>query len=92
MLFDVGDQVRSTVTFATTAVPPVNTDPSTIAVTIDPPGTGLVSYTYPATIVKDSTGVYHVDFTLTGPSGRWTITWVGTGLLVATAVTTFLAA
>jgi hypothetical protein len=41
-----------------------------------------VTYGTPAswgTIVRDSTGTYHVDIDTTGSPGAWTWTWAGTG-------------
>jgi len=41
-----------------------------------------VTYNAPTswgTIVKDGTGLYHVDVDTTGQAGVWTYAWVGTG-------------
>ncbi len=90
MLIDVGDRVRCSVAFTDGATPPVDTDPTAIVVTIDPPGTGVVTYTYPdVNVVKDATGRYHVDFDAT-KEGRWWVRWTGTGAITAADITNFL--
>lgn len=93
MLYDVGDSVRSTVTFSTTAVPPVNTDPTVVTVTVDPPGTGLATHAYGVDInvVRTAVGVYHFDIPLT-VAGRWNVRWNGSGAIVASDTVNFLVA
>lgn len=89
MLFDVADQVRATVVFRNSSE--LATDPTTIVVTVNGPGTNILNYTYGIgpNIVRDTTGTYHVDFTCTD-NGRWWVTWNGTGTLTASAVLNFL--
>jgi hypothetical protein len=87
-LFDVGDDARTSCAFTNDAG--AAADPTGVSVTIDPPGAGTVTYTYPAAeVVKDSTGNYHVDFTCDAP-GRWWIRWVGTGAVAAADTVNFL--
>jgi len=89
MLFDVGDRVRASVQFRNDT--DVLTDPTAITVTIDPPGTGRQTLTFGVDggLVKDTTGTYHTDFTLT-KSGRWLLGWDGTGALTAAGNLNFL--
>ena len=89
MLFDVGDRVRASVQFRNDSN--VLTDPSTIVVTVDPPGTGTQHLTYgvDGAVVRDTTGTYHTDFTL-DRDGRWWVEWGGTGALTAAGVLNFL--
>ena len=63
----------------------VNTDPTTISLTVrEPDGTTNV-YTYAgATITKSSTGVYTKNITL-AKRGVWLFQWAGTGACQASA-------
>jgi hypothetical protein len=81
--YDVGDRVRLTVTFTNTAG--TVTDPTTVTCQVKLRyviGATATTYTYPATITKDSTGVFHVDVTPTN-EGIWDYRWVGTGTVIA---------
>lgn len=56
------------------------------------PGQPLVTLTYPATgMVKDATGLYHLDWDTTPAlvSAVWTYGWFGTGALQAAAEGSF---
>jgi len=54
-------------------------DPTTVTVKYaDPTGT-ITTVIYPsAPIVKESTGIYHIDVLVT-VSGKWTYDWIGSG-------------
>src|SRR3954467_12903300 len=54
------------------------TDPTTVTLTVTDPDGTAVTYTYPATIVKVSTGVYTKDVSCPKP-GQWQYVWTGTG-------------
>ena len=69
-LYDLGDLIRCSVTFQT-AAGTVN-DPGVITCKIKPPVGDIEIYVYgtDAELIKDSTGIYHLDV-LTTASGRW---------------------
>lgn len=74
--YDIGDSVRTTATFK---VGGVLTDPTTITLKYKNPAGTTVTKTYALSdVVKDSTGVYHFDFT-TDTAGTWFYRWEGTG-------------
>jgi hypothetical protein len=52
-------------------------DPSTVALNVSK-RSGPTTYTYPATVIKDSAGNYHVDVSAT-ERGTWLYEWVTTG-------------
>jgi hypothetical protein len=81
-VYDVGDRVRVTATFTNASA--VVTDPTTVTVLAKPRYGSPTTYTYPATVTKDSTGVYHVDLDVTA-EGIWDYRFVGTGTVVAAA-------
>ena len=58
--YDVGDLVRCTGTFASSGS---NVNPSTVMFKVKSPAGTVTTYTYgtDAALVRDSTGVYHVD-------------------------------
>lgn len=76
-LYHLGDLIRCSVTFQT-AAGTVN-DPGAIAFKVKPPVGNIQTYVYgtDAELVKDSTGIYHVDI-LTTVSGRWRYRFEGT--------------
>lgn len=79
--YDVDDVAELDVTFKNKAGVP--TDPTTVELRIKKPdGTVQIETALPP-IVKDSTGVYHFNFTVAMP-GYHTYRWKGTGA-VATA-------
>ena len=81
--YDVGDLVRLTATFTNSAG--VVTDPTAVTCLLKLRyviGSTATTYTYPANITKDSTGVFHVDVTPT-TEGIWDYRWVGTGTVQA---------
>jgi len=67
--------VRITAAFAQNAA---LLDPTTVALTVKLPNATLVTYGYPATIMRDSLGAYHVDIQPT-LSGIWRYGWTSTG-------------
>lgn len=63
----------------TFAVSGVNTDPTTVSLTITDPDGTATTYTYAgATITKTSTGIYTKDIPCS-TAGVWLYLWVGTG-------------
>lgn len=81
--YHVGDQVRLTAQFADSAGTLI--DPTTISCLVKLRyviGAATTTYTHPATITKDSTGIYHVDVTPT-TEGIWDYRWVATGTVIA---------
>jgi len=80
--YNVGDQVRLTVTWTNSSGTP--TDPTTITLTVKRRALSTTSttYAYPATVTKSSTGVYYVDVTPDN-EGVWDYRWVATGTVVA---------
>lgn len=77
---DVGDLVRLSAAFDNGATPPVATDPTAVTLQIKDPTGALVT---PApTPIKDSTGHYHHDLSVT-LAGVWRYRFAGTGAVVA---------
>ena len=75
-----GSSVKFSVIFQTPPDGPV-VDPTTVTFKIKRPDTGVVvTYTYPpaGTVIKDSTGKYHADYTCDFP-GEWYYRWEGAG-------------
>jgi hypothetical protein len=56
-------------------------DPTAVVFRLYIPGNTVVVYTYGvnAQLVRDSTGVYHVDYTTSHYPGDWVVRWEGTG-------------
>jgi hypothetical protein len=77
MSIEVGDLVRTTAAFSVNGTA---TDPTTIVCKVKPPSGSTTTYTYgvDVALVKDSTGNYHLDFSIT-LSAQWWVKWVGTG-------------
>lgn len=76
-MFDIGDQVRVTVTFTTTNGG-TNVDPTTVKLKIKNPAGTITQYTYPSGVNKDVSGIYYRDFQVTD-SGRYYYRWEGDG-------------
>jgi hypothetical protein len=72
---DLGDIVRLSVNFKVNGI---LTDPTGVTATVRKPDGTTTAYAYPATIVKDGVGLYHLDVTV-DQSGEWTYKFVGTG-------------
>jgi hypothetical protein len=78
--YERGDLVRIYCTF--TDLSTVNTDPTTVTLSVLPPSGTVVTYTYAAAeIVKSATGIFYYDLSLT-TVGTWRYRWVGTGTVV----------
>jgi hypothetical protein len=82
--YHVGDLVRLTATFTNAAGSA--TDPTTVTCLVKlrhVHGAATQSYTYAGgTVIKDATGVYHVDVSPT-TEGTWDYRWIGTGTVQA---------
>jgi hypothetical protein len=76
-MFDIGDQVRVSVTFTTTNGG-TNIDPSTVTLKIKNPNKQIFQYTYPSGVNTDSVGIYYKDFEVL-ESGRYYYRWEGDG-------------
>lgn len=86
-VYDVGDVVRVTCTFAVSSVA---TDPTTVTLSVKAPSGTVTSYTYAGgTVSKSGTGVYYKDLTINA-SGTWTYRWVGTGTAATAEENQFL--
>jgi hypothetical protein len=87
--YNVGDLVRLTATFTSADIP---ADPTAISCIVKRryqlAPVVSTTYTHPATITKDSTGVYHVDV-IPDNEGIWDYRWVGTGAVVAAGESAF---
>ncbi len=88
--FDVGDIRRLTATYTDFAA--AVADPTAIVLTIREPDGVLVTKDWPAPadITKDSTGVFHYDFTI-AKEGRHVVNWTSTGAVVAAGESEFWA-
>lgn len=87
-VYAVDTEVRVTATFT---VDDAVTDPTTVTAVIRTPGGVNTTYVFgvDAELVKDSTGVYHVDVAA-DQAGRWVYRFVGTGAAAAAGERTFL--
>lgn len=72
--YDIGDVVRLTANFKQAN----SIDPDTVTAKVKLPNGSTTTYTYPATISKDSTGNYHVDIAAAA-SGTHRYRWFSTG-------------
>lgn len=63
------------------------TNPSTVTAYIRSPNGVLSDYVYgtDGELTRTSTGLYHLEWTPTSP-GKWTVTFKGTGTVIATDV------
>lgn len=87
--YEVGDLVRITANFTNEAG--AAADPTTVTLLVKLRyviGSTATTYTYPANIIKDSTGNYHLDFQPT-TEGIWDYRWVGTGSVTAAGENAF---
>lgn len=87
--YDKGDLVRVTGTF--TNASDAATDPTTVTCKVKTPAGVTTTYLYgtDAALVKDSTGVYHLDITAS-TSGQWWYRWEGTGAVEQADEDTFI--
>lgn len=76
-MFDIGDQVRVSVTFTSTNGG-TYIDPTTVTLKLKKPNGQVLQYTYPSGVNKDFTGIYYRDFEVTD-SGRYYYRWEGDG-------------
>lgn len=87
MMFDHGDVIRlkTTIEELGTAA-----DPGTLVLTILKPDGSTVTYTYgtDADVVRNTTGVYYVDYEIDQP-GRHRYSWTSTGAAQAYEKETF---
>ena len=77
--YDIGDDVRVSITFTDEAGDPADPTTSVTLKFSDPSGnvTTWVSGV-DAEVVKDSTGVYHADIPASS-AGTWAYSWIGVG-------------
>lgn len=76
---NTGDTIRLKATFS---VLDVNTDPTTVSLTVQSPAGVETTYTYAASITKQATGIYYKDVALS-EAGYWTYEWTGTGAVAS---------
>jgi hypothetical protein len=76
-LYDIGDLVRCTGTFASSGT---NVNPSAVMFKVRTPAGVVTTYTYgvDAALVRDATGVYHVDVSA-DTAGDWLYRFWSTG-------------
>ncbi len=53
-------------------------DPSTVTLKVEKPAGTITTYTYPATVIRDALGKYHVDVNIDATKG-WRYRWETTG-------------
>lgn len=75
--YDIGDLVRCTGTFASSGA---NVNPAAVMFKAKSPAGVVTTYTYgvDAALVRDATGVYHVDVSAT-EAGDWSYRFWSTG-------------
>lgn len=76
-MFDLGDQVRLSVTFTVTDGA-TKIAPSSVILKIKDPDEIVTQYTFPSGINSDELGIYYRDFQLT-KVGRYYYRWEGNG-------------
>ncbi len=86
--YDIGDLVRCTGTFASSGT---NVNPDAIMFKVKTPAGVVTTYTYgtDAALVRDATGVYHVDVSAT-EAGQYVYRFWSTGIGQAAAEGQFL--
>lgn len=89
MAYDVNDAERVTFTYHDSVGALAN--PTVTTATVTTPAGVSTTYTYgtDAALVRDSTGVFHIDVTFT-TAGTWTVEGHGTGAVTAAATQTFV--
>lgn len=88
MSYDVGDSVRLSVNFCD-AINFGAVDPTGVQLLIKTPDGVQSTQSYPSTVVKDSTGNYHFDYSLTQNGWYW-YRWQGTGAFPSAVEGSFL--
>lgn len=79
----LGSEIRFTETF-TDLIAGTVADPTTVTLKFRDPNGVETAFTYAGgDIIKDSTGVYHYDFTPAVAGKPWRYRWVATGAIVA---------
>jgi len=88
-VYDIGDLVRVSAVFKNTLA--VATDPTTVSCKVRQPNGTVTTLVYGVNneLVKDSTGNYHTDISVTA-RGIWMHKFIGTGSVQATEEKTFL--
>ena len=87
LLYDRGDVVRLTANFTNLSNTP--SDPSAVILRIKQPDASISVHNFPSgDIVKDSTGVYHFDLSISD-SGDYYYRFEGTGSVQAAGETLF---
>jgi hypothetical protein len=88
--YDVGDEVRVTGTFTDSAG--TEQDPNAVFFQYEDPSGTVTALAYPAdaALVKDDTGIYHVDIDV-DEAGMWHWRWYSTGVGQAADEGQFLA-
>ena len=79
--YDLGDTRRLSAAFTITGNSPPAVDPTSLTFSMREPDGTVTSYVYgssPASLIKDSTGNYHVDW-LIAQVGKHYYRWIGTG-------------
>lgn len=86
--YDVGQEIRTAVTFAVSGV---NTDPTAVIFRyLDPSGNVTVwTFGVDPEVVNDAVGLYHADVSI-DEEGSWFYRWEGTGVVEAAKEHTFL--
>lgn len=85
--YNIGDLLRLKATF--TDIAGVEADPTAITLKVKAPSGTVTTYTYPGTVVRQSTGVYYYDFPVTA-SGTHFYNWAGTGAYTAADEASFV--
>lgn len=89
--YDIGDRVHLTASFTDNAG--AAADPTAVSLKIKNPAGTVTTYTYAGgAITKDSTGEYHMDYTIPSDAasvGGWLARFEGTGSVVAAEETAF---
>jgi hypothetical protein len=74
---------RCVFTNAPQSASPGPADPGTVECKVERPNEDDTTYTYPASIVRDGVGIYHLDiitsYTDADDIGTWTCEWRGSG-------------
>jgi hypothetical protein len=82
----VGSAIQLKNTFT---VSDVKTDPTTVTLEVKDPSGNTDTYTYSASITKNSTGVYSKTISF-DEAGMWRYEWQGTGTCIAVASNSLL--
>ena len=87
--FNLGQKIRVAYSYTTQAGVPA--DPGAVFVVVREPGSSAATYQYgaDAEVVKDDTGEYHVDLSLT-VAGIWAVRGYSTGSVQAATADTLI--